>query len=145
MLHGKEIDPLPERRTPMNIALCTASPKVATLIEGTIRDGNIPPTVSDSGLQLLAAVRSEARDLVVLDLDTPGLNALFLISAIQDIAPGLPIAAVSASSDADTRLLTQKGVSFVTLNSEPEVEIRALFAELARRSRNRSLAGAGAL
>lgn len=129
----------------MNIALCTASPKVAEAIQGTIREGKVLPTVFESGLQLLSAVRSEPRDLVVLDLDTPGLNALFLISAIQEVAPGLPIAAVSASGDADARLLTQKGVSFVKLNSDPEVEIRALFAELARRNRNRSFAGVGAL
>jgi DNA-binding response OmpR family regulator len=135
---------LPERLIHMNIALCTASPKVAKAVEGLIRKGKTLPTVFDSGLQLLSAVRSEPRDLVVLDLDTPGLNALFLISAIQEIAPGLPIAAVSASSDADTRLLTQKGVSFVKLNSEPLIEMRALLAEIARRSRTRSFAGAGA-
>lgn len=120
----------------MHIALCTNNPKVSRAVEGAVRGRGALPTVCESGLQLLGTVRGTVADLVVLDLDTPGLNALFLISAIQEVAPGLPIAAVSASSDIDTRLLTQKGVSFVKLNSQPEVEVRALLAELTRRGRH---------
>jgi CheY-like chemotaxis protein len=120
----------------MHIALCTGNPKVSKAVEGAVRGRGTPPTICESGLQLLGMVRGAAVDLVVLDLDTPGLNSLFLISAIQEIAPGLSIAAVSTSANADSRLLMQKGVSFVQVNSEPEVEIRALLAELVRRARH---------
>jgi CheY-like chemotaxis protein len=120
----------------MHIALCTGNPKVSKAVEGAVRGRGTPPTICESGLQLLGMVRGAAVDLVVLDLDTPGLNSLFLISAIQEIAPGLPIAAVSTSANADSRLLMQKGVSFVQVNSQPEVEVRALFAELVRRARH---------
>ena len=120
----------------MHIALCTGNPMVSEAVRGAIRGRGIAPTVCESGLQLLGMVRGATADLVILDLDTPGLNSLFLISAIQEVAPGLPIAAVSASGDGDTRLLTQKGVPFVKLNSQPEVEIRALLAELVRRARH---------
>ena len=122
----------------MRIALCTSNPKVSQAVTGAVRGRGTPPTVCESGLQLLGVVRGTAADLVVLDLDTPGLNSLFLISAIQEIAPGLPIAAVSSFTDADTRLLTQQGIPFVKLNSQPEAEVRALLAELVRRARHGS-------
>ena len=120
----------------MQIALCTNNPEVSQAVEGAVRGRGTPPTICESGLQLLGMVRAAAADLVVLDLDTPGLNWLFLISAIQEVSPGLPIAAVAGSAEADARLLTQMGVPFVKVNSQPEVEIRALLAELARRARH---------
>jgi CheY-like chemotaxis protein len=125
----------------MQIILCTANPKVHRAVETAVGGRGAPPTTCESGLELLGAVRDAGVDLVVLDLDTPALNALFLIAAIQEVAPGLPIAAVSDSGDADSRLLTQKGVPFVRLNSQPEVEVRALLAEIARRARHTSYAG----
>lgn len=122
----------------MRIALCTNDPKVSQVFEDAVRGRSSPPTICESGLQLLGMVRGAVADLVVLDLDTPGLNALFLISAIEEVAPGLPIAAVSVSGGTDSRLLTQKGVPFAQLNSQPEVEVRALLAELVRRARSGS-------
>jgi DNA-binding response OmpR family regulator len=126
----------------MRIALCTGNPSVSQAVTAAVRGRATPPTICESGLQLLAIVRGAAADLVVLDLDAPGLNSLFLISAIQEVAPGLPIAVVSSSTEPDTRLLMQSGIPFVKLNSQPEVEVRALLAELVRRARHGAHVGA---
>jgi DNA-binding response OmpR family regulator len=125
----------------MRIILCTANPMVSEAVTEAVRGRGTPPVVCESGLELLGAVRDAAADLALLDLDTPGLNALFLIGAIQELAPGLRVAAVSTQSETDSRSLAQHGVPFVKLNAHPEVEVRALLAELSRRSRHASYAG----
>lgn len=125
----------------MQVILCTANPAVSEAVRGAFRGRRANATVCVSSLELLGVVRDAAADLILLDLDTPGVNPLFLISALQEVAPGLPIAAISARSDTDARLLTQRGISFIRLNSHPEVEVRALLAELARRARHADFTG----
>jgi CheY-like chemotaxis protein len=77
----------------------------------------------------------------VLDLDTPGLNGLLLVSAVQELAPALPIVAVSARSEQDVqqdvRLLLQKGVRYVNLSRGL---LQPLLGELSR-SRGAAVAG----
>ncbi|OGB92161.1 MAG: hypothetical protein A2Z31_08610 [candidate division NC10 bacterium RBG_16_65_8] len=90
-------------------------------------------TACESGMELLAAVRTLAADLVVLDLGTHGLGGLLLVSAVQELAPGLPILAVSATADADGRPLIQKGVPHVILGAERDGELQALVAQLGGR------------
>ena len=90
-------------------------------------------TVCDSGMELLAAVRTLAADLVVLDLGTHGLGGLLLVSAVEELAPGLPIVAVSAGADADARPVVQKGIPHVVLGAEQDGELEALLAQLSGR------------
>lgn len=89
-------------------------------------------TVCESGLEVLGAVEVVDADLLVMDMQTPGLNALLIISAIRELAPSLPILAVSAKPDEDARTFSHKGVSFARLPSGPNGEARALVAALAR-------------
>lgn len=87
-------------------------------------------TVCDSGMELLAAVRTLAADLVVLDLETHGLSGLLLVSAVEELAPGVPILAVSAGADVDARPVVQKGVPHLVLGAERDGEMKALLAQL---------------
>jgi len=97
-----------------HLIVCTDNP---TLVDAVSRasDGGPRITVSESGLQVLATVDVVDADLLVLDLETPGLNPLLLTSAIRALAPGLPILAVSARPPEDGRDLSHKGVSTVIL------------------------------
>ncbi len=90
-------------------------------------------TVCDSGMELLAAVRTLAAELVVLDLGTHGLGGLLLVSAVEELAPGLPILAVSASADVDPRPVVQKGIPHVALGAERDGELEILLAQLTER------------
>jgi CheY-like chemotaxis protein len=103
--------------TSEHIILCTDSATVAGAVSGTLDPARERLTVCDSGMELLGAVRALASDLVILDLDTHGLGGLLLISAIRELAPGLPIVAVSASPDADVRPVVQQGISYVCLGA----------------------------
>jgi CheY-like chemotaxis protein len=100
-----------------HLIVCTGNP---TLVDAVSQasEGEARITVSESGLQVLATVDVIHADLLVLDLETPGINPLLLTSAIRALAPALPILAVSAHPPEDGRDLSHKGVSFVTLPAD---------------------------
>lgn len=102
-------------------------------VTGRFADRATRLTVCESGMELLAAVRALAADLVVMDLGTHGLGGLLLVSAVQELAPGLPILAVSATADGDGRPLIQKGIPHVILGAERDGELQALVAQLTGR------------
>jgi hypothetical protein len=68
-----------------------------------------------------------------LDLETHGLGGLLLASAVEELAPGLPILAVSASADVDVRPLVQKGIPHVVLGAERDGEMQTLLTQLTGR------------
>jgi CheY-like chemotaxis protein len=114
----------------MHVILCTNGGEVTEAIRTTLERSAGRLTVCESGLELLAAAGTLAADLVVLDLETPGLNGLLLVSAVQELAPGLPIVAVSTGSQQDVRPLLQKGVRYLRLSRGI---LQPLLAELSRR------------
>jgi CheY-like chemotaxis protein len=89
-------------------------------------------TVCESGLEVLGAVEVLDADLLVLDMQTPGLNGLLIISAIRELAPGLPILAVSAKAEEDARAISHKGVSFARVLPGSGVDAQGLVAALAQ-------------
>ena len=116
-----------QRAMSRHLIVCTNKPM---LVESVSRTFEATPriTVSESGLQVLATLDVVHADLLVLDLETPGVNPLLLTSAIRALAPGLPILAVSARPLEESRDLSHKGVSFVTLPADQAVWGQALGA-----------------
>ena len=88
-------------------------------------------TVCESGLEVLGAVEIVDADLLIMDMQTPGLNGLLIISAIRELAPDLPILAVSVKPEEDARAFSHKGVSFARLPSGSEGGAQALVATFA--------------
>jgi DNA-binding response OmpR family regulator len=125
----------------MHIILCSDNSVVREAVVGRVIDQPARLTVCESGMELLSAVRNLAADLVVLDLGTHGLGGLLLASAVQELAPGLPILAVSATADVDARPVTQKGIPHVALGAEPNGEMQALIVQLT--GRRADVLGAG--
>lgn len=127
----------------MHIIICSKSPSIVDAAALAFRSrpveagspvGSDQPhvTVCDSGLEVLGAVQVVDADLLVLDMQTPGLNALLIISAIRELAPALPILALSAKPEEDARAFAHKGISVVRLPSGSGGDPRALVATLAR-------------
>jgi hypothetical protein len=52
---------------------------------------------------------------------------------VEELAPGLPILAVSAGADVDARPVVQKGIPHVALGAERAGEMQALLAQLTGR------------
>ena len=118
----------------MHIILCSDNPVMREVVQQSFAERADHLTVCESGMELLAAVKALVADLVILDLESHGLGGLLLASAIQELAPGLRIVAVSLRAEADTRPLMQRGVPYVRLGADGDAGGRAFLAGLAGRS-----------
>lgn len=87
-------------------------------------------TVCECGLEALAAAEAVDADLLILDLETRGLDCLLMLAAIRELAPALPIVAVSTRPQPDARVVSNKGVSCVTLPSSSIGAMETLLAGL---------------
>lgn len=89
-------------------------------------------TLCESGMEALGAVGILEADLLILDLETPGLNGLLMIGAIKELAPELAIVAVSTTPQVDARAVSHKGVLFATLPSGSKGGMQELLVRLAQ-------------
>jgi CheY-like chemotaxis protein len=118
----------------MHIIVCSDNKAVRRSVAEQTAEPEARLTLCDSGMELLAAVRTLHADLVIMDLGMHGLGGLLLASAVEELAPGLPILAVSAARDVDARAVIQKGIPHVVLDAgKNEGDLRALVAQLTGR------------
>ena len=115
----------------MHVIVCSGNPTVVNAVSRAFDHGEHRQTVCESGLEVLGMVGVLHSDLLVLDLETPGLGGLLLISAIRELAPEVRILAVSTKPVPDARALAQKGVPFTLLDGSPGDETPSLLATLA--------------
>lgn len=116
----------------MHGIVCSSNPLLVDAVSRAFDHHGNRLTVCESGLEVLGAVEVVDADLLVLDMETPGLNGLLLVSAIKELAPGLPIVAVSTRPEVDARAVSQKGVAYVKLPVGPEGAAHAFLRELAQ-------------
>ncbi len=127
----------------MHALVCSNNTMVVGGLSRALEGDGDRVTVCDSGLEILGAVQVVAADLLILDVEVPGLNGLLLVSAVKELAPELPIVAVSVGSEMkDARALSQKGVNCYTLSSKPDGPAHPLLAALAQMRAGAAL-GAG--
>jgi DNA-binding response OmpR family regulator len=98
-------------------------------------------TVCECGLQALAAAEVVDADLLILDLETSGLDCLLMLAAIKELDPTLPIVAVSTRPQIDARAVSHKGISYVTLPSTSAGAMEEVLAELAQTERTKFVTG----
>jgi CheY-like chemotaxis protein len=116
----------------MHILVCSNSPLIIDAVSLAFEPRRPRLTVCESGLEVLGAVEVVDADLLVLDMQTPGLNGLLILSAIRELAPSLPILAVSAKAEEDARAFSHKGVSFARVLSGSGADAQGLMAALAQ-------------
>jgi CheY-like chemotaxis protein len=102
--------------TGTHLILYTDNPAVVRIADAAFDEPDQRLTVCESGMELLAAVRALAADAVVLDLDVHGLSGTLLASAIEELAPELPIVAVTVRPDMDARPILQRGIPCLVLD-----------------------------
>ena len=115
-----------------HIIICSANSALLDAASRTFGLQGPRFSVCESGLEVLGAVGVVEADLLILDMQTPGLNGLLIISAVRELAPKLPILAVSAYPQEDARTFAHKGVSYITLPSGSNGGARAFSAVLAQ-------------
>lgn len=114
----------------MHIIVCSNRPLIFDAVSLAFHSRQPRLTFCESGLEVLGVVEVVDADLLVLDTQTPGLNGLLIISAIRELAPGLPILAVSAKAEEDARAFSHKGVSFARVLSGSGADAQGLAAAL---------------
>ena len=118
--------------------VCTKNPAVVDVVSGALDDCGPRLLVCRSSLDVLGAAQVVDADLLILDLETPGLNGLLLISAIKKLAPALPIVAVSTKPHLEARAVSSTGVPYVPLTSRSNGR-EVLSTEVARLRSTRPL------
>ena len=114
----------------MHIIVCSSRPEMVEAASRAFERDGYRLTLCESGMEALGAVGILEADLLILDLDTPGLNALLIISAIKELAPELSIVAVSAPPQVDARAVAHKGVLFATLPTGSNGGMQELLSRL---------------
>ncbi|MDD5559047.1 response regulator [Candidatus Methylomirabilis sp.] len=127
----------------MHIMLCSNNVELVDAASRAFSKDGCRLTVCECGLEALGVVEVMDADLLILDLDTPGLDGLLIVAAVKELAPTLPIVAVSTKPQVDARVVSHKGVSYATLPSGSAGAMQVLLTGLLETERTRFPSGAG--
>ena len=119
----------------MNILLVDDHP----LLRGGMRfllrslDAALEMDEASNCTQALELVAGRSYNLVLLDLNMPGLNGLDALDALRDAVPGTPLVVLSGEEDPRVvRAAIERGaMGFIPKSSTPEVLVQALRLVLA--------------
>lgn len=125
----------------MHVMLCSNNGDLVDAASRVYGRAGFRLTVCECGLQTLAVAEVVDADLLIVDLETPGLDCLLMLAAIKELAPSLPIVAVSTRPQIDARVVSHKGISYVTLPSDSAGATEALLAGLAQTERTKFTTG----
>ena len=105
-----------------NILICSADEDLLTALRAA-SGGDIRLKVCNRGMAAVRALMALSFDRLILDLETPGLDGLFLVSIARRIDPHLPVVAVSRGPVVQAREIQHKGVAhhLVPLTAGPEI------------------------
>jgi CheY-like chemotaxis protein len=114
-----------------HIIVCSKNPVLVDAAAQAFEPSRFRLTLCETGLEVLGTVKVVSADLLILDMQTPGLNGLLMIAAARELAPRLPILAVSTTSQEDARTISQRGVWYTPLPPGPDLGAQALSVALA--------------
>src|SRR5262245_15002272 len=78
----------------------------------TLREPGYRVLGAADGPEALAAVRSEPPDLVILDIQMPGMSGLEVLERLKRIAPHIPVLVITAHGDSDRVISAMKHGAF---------------------------------
>ena len=106
-----------------NILICSANEDLLTALHAASGGEGVRLTVCNRGMDAVRALTALSFDRLILDLETPRIDGLFLVSIARRIDPHLPVVAVSRGPVVQLREIQQKGVAhhLVPLPASPEI------------------------
>lgn len=109
-----------------NILICSANEDLLAALRAALDGGDVRLTVCHRGMDAVRALTALSFDRLILDLETPGVDGLFLVSIARRIDPHLPVVAVSRGPVVQAREIQHKGVAhhLVPLTAGPEIAQR---------------------
>lgn len=104
-----------------NILICSANDSLVTSLR--LGSGAFRLTVCRRGMEVVQTLLALSFDGLILDLETPGLESLLLVSIARRIDPTLPVVAIATRPVGPVREVQQKGVVWhlVSPGSTPEL------------------------
>jgi len=108
------------------ILICSANEDLLTALHAASGAEGVRLTVCRRGMDAVRALMALSFDRLILDLETPGLDGLFMVSIARRIDPHLPVVAVSRGPVVQAREIQQKGVAhhLVPPTVSPEIAQR---------------------
>ena len=105
------------------ILICSANEDLLTALGAASGAEGVRLTVCRRAMDAVRALMALSFDRLILDLETPGLDGLFMVSIARRIDPHLPVVAVSRGPVVQLRAIQQKGVAhhLVPLPASPEI------------------------
>jgi len=92
--------------------ICSDNDHLLTSLRRSSGQGDGHFTVCRRAMEAVQALLARSFDRLILDLETPGLDSLFLISIARRIDPHLPVVAISSRPVVQAREIQQKGVAY---------------------------------
>ena len=108
------------------ILICSANEDLLTALHAASGAEGVRFKVCRRGMAAVRALMALSFDRLILDLETPGLDGLFMVSIARRIDPHLPVVAVSRGPVVQAREIQQKGVAhhLVPPTVSPEIAQR---------------------
>ena len=106
-----------------NILICSANEDLLMTLRAASDGEDVRLTVCHRAMDAVRALMALSFDRLILDLETPGLDGLFLVSIARRLDPHLPVVAVSRGPVVQPREIQHKGVAhhLVPLPANPEI------------------------
>ncbi|MGH2435700.1 MAG: hypothetical protein ACRDFA_01765 [bacterium] len=106
-----------------HVLICSANDPLLSSLHHGSGEGGFRLTVCRRGMEAVQTLLTRSFDGLVLDLETPGLESLFLVSIARRIDPTLPIAAISTRPVGPVREVQQKGVGWHLVPPDSTLEL----------------------
>jgi two-component system nitrogen regulation response regulator GlnG len=84
---------------PLRVWLVDDDASIRWVLERALRNGGMLPKAFDAAEPALAALRSDAPDVLITDVRMSGASGLELLRRVHDVHPDLPIIVMTAHSD----------------------------------------------
>jgi len=110
------------------ILICSANEDLLTALHAASGAEGVRLTVCRRGMAAVRALMALSFDRLILDLETPGLDGLFMVSIARRIDPHLPVVAVSRGPVVQAREIQQKGVAHHLVPPTVSPEIAQMIA-----------------
>ena len=92
-----------------NILICSANEDLLTTLRAASDAEDVRLTVCNRGMDAVRALMALSSDRLILDLENPGVDGLFLVSIARRIDPHLPVVPVSRGPVVQSERSSKKG------------------------------------
>jgi two-component system nitrogen regulation response regulator GlnG len=97
---------------PLRVWLVDDDTSIRWVLERALRNGGMLPKAFDAAEPALAALRSDAPDVLITDIRMSGQSGLDLLRRVHDAHPDLPVIVMTAYSDLGSAVSAYEGGAF---------------------------------